>query len=166
MRKDEFDDIVGRKLYGAFGMMRYQEEKDLWFEQLAEFDADVVNIAITDYISVNNRRPTPADIINESKRVISTRRSMDNYRNEKLVKCPYCYDRGLIITVSPKGIVNGRPCTHCSKGREKYPWSFLTPDEQEKVLKEEERQGLKPPRDVHVAPKEYYNMYNYGVEKI
>lgn len=164
MQKVEFDDIVGRKLYGAYGMMRYTDEQNLWFEQLKDFQADVVNAAITDYISVNTRRPTPADIIGECKRIISTRRSMDNYRNERLVSCPFCHDRGLIVTKTPMGIWNGRPCTECGKGREKYPWYFLTDEEKEKAMKEEERQGLKPPRSVFSASKEFYNWYNYGTE--
>jgi len=166
MRREDFDRTVGQKLYSAYGMLRYPDEQDLWFNQLERYDTDVVNIAVTDYISVNSRRPTPADIINECKRIISTRRSMDNYHNERLVKCPYCNDSGLIVTMSPKGIWNGRPCTHCPKGRENYPWEFLTPEEQEAYLKEEERQGLHPPRKVLEASKEFYMLYNYGREKI
>ena len=84
----EFQEII-RKLYGAYGMLKDTSEQRTWYEQLKDFDYSDVNNAVNDYISVNNRRPTPADIISGAKRYLSERRARRDYHIERLSKCPY-----------------------------------------------------------------------------
>ena len=158
----EYQEVI-RKLYGAYGMLREHAEQQTWYEQLKDFDFQDVNASVNDYISVNNRRPAPADIVNGARRHKTSRRMESNYRGERLVHCPYCNDKGLIVTTSAKGIVTGTPCTYCGKGRENYPWDFHTKEEQDEILKEEERRGLHPPRHPYEAPKEFYMEYVYGL---
>ena len=143
-------------------MLRDNAEQRTWYEQLKEFDFSDVNQSVNDYISMNNRRPTPADIISGAKRYRSTRRAAADYHNERLVKCNQCNDTGWVNTVSPTGTWTAHPCTVCGRGREVCPGYFLTDEEREAALKEEEKQGLKPPRNVHVAPDDFRDWYLYG----
>ena len=165
MTKPEFE-TIRYKIDLAFNNLHEDDVVRLWYENLMDFSVDDVDTAVNDFIYNNNRRPTIADIVQGSRLSKNRRtRPIDIY-NTKTVKCPYCNDSGLIVTVSPKGVWNGRPCTHCSKGKEKHPFDLLTPEEQEVVYKEEERQGLRPCRHPFEATKEQYMLYNYGVEKI
>lgn len=168
MTKSEFE-TIRRKIDLAFNNLHDDETIVLWYDNLKEFSADDVEKAVADYIYNNNRRPTVADIVQGSRMSKVRRTRPIDVHNTKTVKCPYCNDTGLIVTEHPggkhhPGAIVGTPCTHCEAGRIKHPWEFKTEDEKEKILQEEERQGLKPPRDVHVAPKEFYEWYCFGTE--
>ena len=163
MIASEFGLIV-RKMHAAYNMLNEQDDQRVWFNALKEFDYTDVDVAVTDFVYANNRRPTIADIVDAAKRNKRRRTMPTDIHRTKLVKCPYCHDTGLVVTTTPTGVVVGHACTECGMGRVKHPWDFLGEEEREKALKEEERQGLKPPRDAHEAPEEYYMWYCYGVQ--
>lgn len=168
MTQIEFE-TIRRKIDLAFNNLHEDDAVRLWYDNLKEFDANDVDRAVGEYIYSNNRRPTVADIVQGARQSRNRRTKPIDIHNTKTVRCPYCNDTGLIITETPvgahhPGAVTGRPCTHCEKGRINHPWDFKTDEEREKILQEEERQGLKPPRDVHVAPKEFYEWYCFGTE--
>ena len=165
MTQEQFEPIRF-KLDKAFNVLHDDETILLWFENLESFDHEDVDTAAKEFIYSNNRRPTIADIVTGARASKARRTRHPEVHRNRLVKCPYCNDTGLIVTESPHGGWNGRPCTHCEMGKVKHPWEFKTAEEKEQILKEEERQGLRPPREVFEATKEQYMLYNYGVEKI
>lgn len=158
----EFNEIIGR-MYGAYGMLADQESQRVWYEQLKEFDFADIRTAVDDYTRYNSRRPTIADIIEGTRRVRRTRQAQANIHQERLVRCPYCNDTGLVTKITPTGIRVGHPCESCPRGRENYPWYFMSDDERETALKEAEKRGEKPPRKPHQASHEFYMQYCYGV---
>lgn len=165
MIANEFKMIIEKlmSVYRGQNFLQTETEQRTWYGQLQKFDFQDVDKAVNDWISYNKWPPTPSDILTQARRYQEGRKQAafeSNFRQEKLVHCPHCNDRGLIVTVSPSGIYNGRPCTFCPKGREKYPWYFLTDEEKEASIQEEERQGRRPPRDVYETPEEDWLIYN------
>ena len=158
--------IIQRKLHASFGILSDADDQRVWYDSLRQYDFEDVDASVSAYIYANNRRPTIADIVNGARVNKSKRSRPPEFRGRATVSCPFCKDKGLIITVTPMGIVNGRPCDKCGMGRAKHPWEFKSEEEKEQALKEEEQRGLHPPRDVFEASKEQYMLYNYGVEKI
>lgn len=165
MIQAEFE-LVRKKIDAAFNMLHDNDTIRLWYENLKSFDYTDVDTSASEFIYSNNRRPTIADIVTGARASKARRTRPPEIHGKRLVKCPYCNDTGLIVTESPNGGWNGRPCDECGMGRVKHPWEYKTEEEREAILKDEEKQGLRPPRDVYEAPKEFYLMYNYGVEKI
>ena len=156
--------MIQQKLHGAFSILSDKPDQQVWFDALKAYDYSDVDAAVTEFIYSNNRRPTIADIADGARRNKAIRTQPIDFRNTKTVKCPYCNDTGLIVTETPLGVKNGTPCDHCGLGRVKHPWYYKTEEEKEEYIKDEERRGLRPPRKIYEASKEFYMMYNYGIK--
>lgn len=161
----EFE-IIANKLYGAFGMLTDEETQRVWWNQLKDLPLSDVEQAVDDYTRYNSRRPTVAEIFDGAKRVRLQRQVENDFHNVRLVRCPVCNDTGLVVKITPKGIAVGTPCTDCPRGKTNYPWYFLSDDEKAEWIKEEEKQGRKPPKHPSEASEEFYMMYCYGIENV
>lgn len=160
MKNEEFG-IIYQKLHASFGMLYDRADQKVWFNALNGFDFVDVDSAVSEFVYANNRRPTIADIADGARKHKARRTRQPDIQRSKTVKCPYCKDTGLIIT-KYMGACVGRPCTSCEMGRIKHPWDFLSDKEKEEYIREEEKQGLRPPRSYHEAPKDFYLAYITG----
>ena len=163
----EFNQIA-RQLIGAFNMLRDDDSKRVWYEFLKDYEFQDVDRAVKDYISSNTRQPLIADIKDgaesnkRARKARTVKQAADDWRKMRTVKCPYCNDMGFIYTTYPTGVEEARPCDQCPRGREVYPWAFLTPEEKEAWYKEEERKGHKPTRNYWHADEAFRRAYLYG----
>ena len=160
MKGDEFGAIY-QKLHASFGMLYEKADQEVWFNALNGFDFVDVDAAVSEFVYANNRRPTIADIADGARKSKARRTRQPDIRRSKTVKCPYCKDTGLIFTRYRYTEV-ARACTQCEMGRIKHPWDFKTDEEKEAYIREEEKQGLRPPRSYHEATKEFYLAYISG----
>lgn len=157
MKFDETQKILS-SLRASYYIDSKAETVQVWHTHLMQFDYDTVYAATMDYIANERRTPTIADIVERCRAVLSARRHPQPDPNARTVKCPYCKDRGLIMYESPTGVILGRPCTSCGKGRERYPWEFMTPEEQQAWREAEAKQVRKVPV-FYVASDEFYEMH-------
>lgn len=163
MNVEEFRNIQ-RLLVGAFGVCRDDTETNVWYAQLKGYAAEDVKQAINNYISIENRRPTIADINTRVQDVIRWKKQRpDLYAdpNAKTYKCPVCRDLGFVEFEGFDGRPLSRPCDKCEKGaKTKYQWS---PEGMAEWIKAENAKGRHPGKPV-VAPREIAMRLNYGVE--
>lgn len=158
----EFDEIK-RILQGRYNLFTDQEDVFRWYNGLKAFDFSIVKEAVNDWIINDGWKPEVVNIVERCKDVERWKRKIKAAEepNTKTVACPYCHDRGLIITTSPTGIETGRPCEHCMRGRANYPWYFLSEEEKREYNAKEIKAGRSVP-NYHEAPKEFWRTYVYG----
>ncbi len=169
MSGQEYRDIV-RLLRGSFRQMfQTNEQTEVWWTWLKEYDFHDAKNGVTSYIMNETREPTIAAIIDwidkarERERIQMRNAQIPN--NSKTVRCIHCKDTGLIVTTTPTGVQVGRACRECEMGRTRYPWEFLTDEEKEEWFQKEEKKGRRPCRHPHEAPEDFYMEYCYGVNK-
>lgn len=156
MRFEETQRIIA-KLKASYYIDTRTEAVQVWHTHLMQFDAGTVDDAVMDYIASEKKTPTIADIVERCKAVMTARRQIAD-PNARTVKCPYCHDLGLIVYESPTGLAMGRPCTQCRRGRERYPWEFMTRDEKQAYREAEAKKGRIVPV-YHEASDEFYKVY-------
>lgn len=163
MTKEEFKQVVDT-LKGAYKWMFDTEEKVLsWYSFLRDYPYGEVKMGVTRYVLNYKDEPTIADILDSTAAARRENRVRTNMR-VKSVKCIYCQDTGLIISESPTGVMLGRPCTKCDRGRQNYPWDFLDDKERADYYDRELRRGrmAQPPS---TADKDFYMAYVFGRTK-
>ena len=158
----EFDGIK-RILKGRYNLFEDNADVFRWYEELKGFDYSVVKEAVNDWIINDGWKPEVVNIVERCKDVIcwNAKIKATQEPNVKTISCPYCRDSGLIITTTPTGIDQGRPCTHCVKGRQNYPWYFLSDEEKREYNAKEIKAGRSVPF-YHYAPDEFRQVYLYG----
>lgn len=161
----EFDEIR-RILHGRYKMFEDQADVIRWYEGLKAYDFATVKEAVNDWIVNDGWKPEVVNIAERCKDVIRWKKQIRATQepNVKTIACPYCHDSGLIITTTPTGIEQGRPCTHCIKGKLNYPWYFLSQQEKDEYNAREIKAGRSVPK-YHYAPEEFRNAYLYGTTK-
>ena len=161
----EFDEIQ-RILNGRYKLCNSQDEAFRWYEGLKAFDFSVVKEAVNDWIVNDGWKPEVVNIAERCRDIMRWRQQsrVNLDPNEKTVGCTYCRDSGLIVTTTPTGIVQGRPCDKCFRGKKNYPWAFLSEKEKEDYNAKEIKAGRSVPK-VHTAPEEFKKAYLYGDEK-
>lgn len=154
-----FDDIktIMGFLRSNYFMQTDEAAAQVWYTHFADYDAGLVREAVMDYMRTERKPPTIADIVDRCDTVRKARRKAPD-PNARTVRCPYCRDRGLIMRETPTGVIVGHPCTECSSGRERYPWRFLSPEEQQ-AYKEREAKAGRPYVEPHECSREFYEMY-------
>lgn len=155
-------DRVYRPLVVAYRLEDSSEIRKVWWTHLMEYDADTVYDAVMSYISTDRRIPTIADIVGICETLKNSRRRIPQ-QNGKTVRCPYCKDLGLVYKETPTGILEAHPCDQCPKGRERFPWPFLSPEEQQAWRESEAKKGRVVPIP-HEASDEFRRQYLYGEE--
>lgn len=158
----EFDGIK-RILKGRYNLFEDNADVFRWYEELKGFDYSVVKEAVNDWIINDGWKPEVVNIVERCKDVIRWNAKIKAAQepNVKTISCPHCRDSGLIITTSPTGIDQGRPCTFCPKGRQNYPWYFLTQQEKDEYNAKEIKAGRSVPI-YHYAPDDFRQAYLYG----
>lgn len=165
MLANEFDEIR-RILYGRYKICNEKAEVARWYNELKGFDFSVAKEAINDWIVNDGWKPEAVNIVERCKDVERWRkqiRTAEEEPNVKTVSCPYCRDSGLIVKTTPTGIVVGEPCEHCHRGRQNYPWEFLTEQEKHDYNVAEAKAGRSVPA-VHRAPDDFRQAYLYGTK--
>lgn len=162
MLANEFNEIK-RILNGRYKICEDQTDVIRWYEGLKEFDFSVVKEAVNDWIVNDGWKPEVVNIAERCRDIIRWRQQsrMNMDPNEKTVRCVHCRDSGLITTTTRKGIVQGRPCDKCFRGKKNYPWAFLSDKEKEDYNAKEIKAGRAVPK-VHFAPDEFRKAYLYG----
>lgn len=160
----EFDEIK-RILNGRYKICEDQTEIVRWFEALKPYDFPVVKEAVNDWIINDGWKPEVVNIVERCKDVVRWRQQarVNEEPNERTIACPYCHDKGLIRTTQPTGVITGKPCPHCSRGKKNYPWEFLSEEEHREYNENEIKAGRQVPK-YHEAPKDFYKAYVYGVK--
>lgn len=143
----------------------------VWRDTFEDYTFKEVEHAAVEYMKTNYYKPTPADIIACIPARIPAAaykpapqkkyETMPDGKVVRVVKCKWCRDSGLIITTSPTGIDQGRPCTHCEMGRINYPWYFLTEQEKADYNAKELKAGRSVP-NYYYAPDDFRKAYLYG----
>lgn len=151
---------IAEQLRAAYRILNTEAETQVWYTYLREFDFDIANAAVTDYIMTEPRIPSIANIVQYCNDTIRARRNPTRTYdpNAKTVKCRFCKDRGLVLRITPTGILEGDPCTNCEEGRLRYPWQFLT-EEQKQAWKESEAKKGRPYVEPHECSREFYELY-------
>lgn len=164
MTSEEFRQIQ-HILYGAYGILRDNAELDVWFKSLKEFPFADAKDAVNDYVTLESKKPTIADIIARIEDVMRWKQQRpDLYKadpNVKTYKCPVCKDLGFVEFETPTGVTLSRPCQKCEAGkRTAYQWS----DEgMAEWISAEHAKGRHPGKPVY-ASKEFAMSYNYGIK--
>ena len=65
---DEFRTIAER-IKAIYGILKTEDELDIWYELLGESDYKIMNEAVDNYILANQYSPKPADIWSEYKKI-------------------------------------------------------------------------------------------------
>lgn len=159
---------IRRILNGKYKICQTMDETERWFYQLKEFDFATVKEAINDWIINDGWKPEVVNIVERCKDVQRWKKQLQAAApdpNEKTVGCPYCRDSGLIVTTSPTGIVQGRPCDKCFRGKKNYPWAFMSEHDKADYNAKEIKAGRSVPK-VHRAPDDFRAWYVYGKEKV
>ncbi len=163
MLANEFDEIK-RILSGRYKVCNEGPEVIRWYESLKEFDFAIVKEAVNDWIINDGWKPEVVNIVERCRDVQRWKRQLQAAApdpNEKTVGCPHCRDSGLIITTSPTGIVQGRPCDKCFRGKKNYPWAFMSEHDRADYNAKEIKAGRSVPK-VHHAPDDFRAWYVYG----
>lgn len=158
----EFDEIR-RILHGRYKICEDQKDVIRWYEALKGYDFAVVRDAVNDWIVNDGWKPEAVNIVERCKDVIRWKQQAqtDTDPNEKTIGCPYCRDSGLIVKISPTGIVEGDPCDFCFRGKKNYPWKYLSEQEKQDYNTKEAKAGRSVPR-AHRAPDDFRASYVYG----
>lgn len=163
MSIQEYKEIV-RLLKGSFRfMLQTREQEEVWLTWLKNYEFADVKAGVTRYILSSAKEPTVRDIIESIEKAQEAERMRRSYdRQQRMVHCPHCRDTGLIVTESPTGILQSRPCEMCERGRENYPFYFKTDEEKEQWYRDNAAKGAVRPFE---ASQEFVNAYVYGVVK-
>lgn len=162
MLGSEFDGIK-RILQGRYNLFADETDVVRWFEGLKGFDYSVVREAVNDWIINDQWKPEVVNIVERCKDVVRWNEKIKAAQepNVKTVSCPYCHDGGLIYKTYPTGIQTAYPCKKCPAGRRKFPWVFLTAEEQNEYNAKEIKAGRIVP-NYQVAPDDFLQAYLYG----
>ena len=154
MTQQEFSDII-YKLKGNWrNMFDTEEQQMLWWTYLRDYEAADASAGVVKYILSETIEPKIAaitDYIDKAKK----ERKYAKVDPSTAVHCIHCKDRGLIITESPTGVMLGKPCDMCGRGRERHPWEFMSKQEQDEWYVEEGRKGRKPERPFESTKAQY-----------
>ena len=142
-------------------MFQTQEEMLLWWTHLRDYSFAEAKGGAVRYILSETTEPKIRNIIDAIDAYKATQRKA-TYSNEKTIGCIHCRDTGLITWTSKTGVRLGRPCDKCNRGRQNYPWEFMSKEEQTEWIEKEAKKGRSVPRPVE-APKDFYMQYVYGV---
>lgn len=142
----------------------------VWRDTFEDYTFKEVEQATIDYMKSNFYKPTPADIIGfiparmpKVTTIVPVKRFevMPDGKLERVYRCKWCEDSGLIKTVSPTGIVQGRPCTYCGMGKINHPWDLLDKEKQDEFDAKRIKEGISVP-NYHYAPDDFRKAYLYG----
>ena len=164
MLANEFDEIK-RILNGRYKVCDDGTDVIRWYESLKGFDFATVKEAINDWIINDGWKPEVVNIVERCKDIERWNKQVRAAEepNVKTIACPYCRDSGLIVKISPTGIVQGEPCDYCSRGKKNFPWKYLSEQEKHDYNTKEIKAGRSVPK-VHVAPDDFRAWYVYGKE--
>ena len=159
MDKREYSEIV-RLLKGSYRfLMQEQDQIMVWWTWLKDYTFEEAKSGVTQYIMNNTREPNAGDIVNAIEKARDANRYRQQYdANQRMGHCPHCRDTGLIVTESPTGIKQGRPCEMCERGRQRYPFWFI--EDKDEWYKDHPEF----PRP-YEAPQSFVDTYVYGVKK-
>lgn len=143
----------------------------VWRDTFEDYTFKEIEQAAIDYMKANYYKPTPADIIGMipvkvpaaayNSAPAKMYETMPDGRVQRVIKCRWCNDSGLIINTYPTGAQAAQPCEHCEMGRINYPWYFLSPEEKAEYNAKEIKAGRSVP-NYHYAPDEFRQAYLYG----
>ena len=120
---------INQRLRGAYNMLADPEAQQVWMYNLREYSYQDVRDACDHFIRNSPHRTTIAELIAETRRIRSERRSRELSQSLTGPRmrpdvCPHCRNRGLVIHEDKDGYLVGHPCTACSFGRINYPGYF------------------------------------------
>lgn len=155
MTKEEFREVV-KILQGNWRYMLQKEDELLsWWTFLREYSyRDAKNGAVRCVLN-QSEEPKIKDIREAIDAYKATEKQKELDTNAPTIHCIYCRDTGLITKMSPTGYRVGRPCDQCDRGRNNYPWDFMSEEEQSEWIEKENQKGRSVPRCVE-TPKEKY----------
>ena len=139
------------------------------FNSLGRFDDETITNALATLIQTwsdvgDGRYLQMTDVIRAVERESEIKREAQKDKDmERLVRCPKCKDLGYTVIIYPetRAAEGMTPCD-CPIGREKFPWFFLTEDEERMIREDQKKRGQNPPK-AHRAPDAYRMWYCYGI---
>ena len=155
MTNEQWLNIVGllKSNYRYNSFLPSKQISDMWFNIFNQYGYDDLMLGVTNYIRENDDPPQIRTLETYVKNAAEFRKRMarlekqrnDPEKKEKLVKCPRCADKGYTLKTYPNFSETLIPCS-CDKGRESWPWYFMTPEKLTEYFDEQERHGQRVSR--------------------
>ena len=163
MTTEQFEQV--KRMLSVYQYTITQDNEKVWFNMLNRFQWEDIKEGVIEYCQTETDRPTYNHIIRSIENVINARKKMRYFdiHNNRTVKCPRCKDFGYTLKVYPNGSDAMTPCDYVT-GREKYPWFFMSEEEQTEWITEQNKRGQNVPMKVFKADDEFKKAYYYGAD--